>query len=1250
MNRPKTIAVSLGIGFFLSAIVNCQRADAAQRPAQPRAVQRYIQTVWTTEDGLPQNSVTAILQTRDGYLWLGTFGGLARFDGVKFTVFTAAHSSGLKDNRILALYEDRQGAVWIGTETGGASRYKQGTFTAFTIQHGLPDNRVTAFCEDRDGGLWIATYGGVARLHDGQFQTYTTADGLPINAAKDISADPHGTIWVGTSRGLARLENGAFIMYLKQDGLFDDQVSFIRAGRDASLWVGTEHGLTQLTNGVVSASVRVRLPRDVWQEADGSLWIASWDEGVLRWDGQTLAAFTNDSGLPTNKVRAIFKDREGTLWVGTSGGGLVGWKQKRVMSYTTQDGLANDDTYPIIEDREGAMWIGSIGGLTRLQKGTATLFGLAEGLSGAAVWSLCEDRAGTLWVGRLGQPSLCRLIGGKLTCFSETHGWEPAPVFSIYQDRQGMVWVGAGSNKGLARFDGSTFRFYRTADGLVDGEVRFITQAQDGAFWIGATNGLSRFKDETFTNYTTQDGLSHNSVRVVREDADGTLWIGTYGGGLNRFKQGRFFHYTTANGLFDDVVSWILEDDRGNFWMSGNRGIFRVSRKELNDFADGRTAAFTCIAYGVADGMPSSECNGGGQPGGWRSRDGRLWFPTIKGVVVIDPRQMNDLPPPVHVEQMLIDKTPMRLWQQIEAPPGHGDLEIHYTALSFVAPEKMRFRYRLEGYDHGWIEAGSRRVAYYTNVPPGQYQFRVLAMNNDGVWNETGAVVAFRLLPHFYQTRWFFLLIGAGLILIGWSGYRWRVQHLQRRTRQLEKKVAERTAEVVEQKEQLARANTQLERANENMLSIFNQWRSGVMTTDEQERITFLSQTGERLFDLSHTETLGAVWDHVVPLSPSDIARLKALVQRPPQLRSKLLLHVDSDAGQQYWMEIEVQDDPRDPRRKIFFLYDVSEIYDLRQLLDDKAKFHDLVGESAAMQLVYRQIRDLAKVDTTVLIQGETGTGKELVARAIHYFSSRKSRPFIAVNCAGLTESLVSSQLFGHKRGSFTGAVADQKGVFESAEGGTLFLDEIGDMPMSVQTNLLRVLQEREITRVGESVPRKIDVRVVAATHRNLDQSMAEGRFRQDLLYRLRVAEIHLPPLRERRRDIPLLVAWFLGQFRRDTETAPQEVSQEAMQKLINYEWPGNVRELKSAIEAAAIRSAGPVIQLEDLPAHISGSVAGPSAPADPLAERQQRVLDALARTGGNRAAAARLLGIGRTTLYLWMHELGIQSEKKKAE
>jgi DNA-binding NtrC family response regulator len=340
-----------------------------------------------------------------------------------------------------------------------------------------------------------------------------------------------------------------------------------------------------------------------------------------------------------------------------------------------------------------------------------------------------------------------------------------------------------------------------------------------------------------------------------------------------------------------------------------------------------------------------------------------------------------------------------------------------------------------------------------------------------------------------------------------------------------------------------------------------------------------------------------------------------------------------------------VQDDPRDARRRLFFFYDVSEMYDLRRLLNEKAKFHDLIGESGAMQIVFKQIRDIARMDSTVLLGGETGTGKELVARAIHYNSPRKDKPFVAVNCAGLTESLLTSQLFGHKRGAFTGAVADQLGVFESANGGTLFLDEIGDIPLSVQTALLRVLQEREITRLGENKPRKVDVRIIAATHRNLTERVAAGQFREDFLYRIRVARINLPPLRERLEDLPLMVAWFLSGFRVRTGRAELEISQEAMEFLLEHSWPGNIRELRSAIEHAVIHTSGPIIQPGDLPPEIFGATVPQHSPEIPALDERQRILQALEQTGGNRMAAARLLGIGRSTLYRKLVSLGITPE-----
>jgi sigma-54 dependent transcriptional regulator, acetoin dehydrogenase operon transcriptional activator AcoR len=440
----------------------------------------------------------------------------------------------------------------------------------------------------------------------------------------------------------------------------------------------------------------------------------------------------------------------------------------------------------------------------------------------------------------------------------------------------------------------------------------------------------------------------------------------------------------------------------------------------------------------------------------------------------------------------------------------------------------------------------------------------------------------------------------------------------------------------------------QVEKSRNDLLSILDELRIGTAMTDEKGHAVFLSAAARQLLGQPEISSGDMPWKDLFGLDPEDTVALQALMQKPPEERVKIPVHRDRTDGRRLWLEVDVKDDPRDRRGKIFFFYDVTDVHDLRRLLDERAQFHDLLGKSKAMQLVYQQIREVARVDSTVLIEGETGTGKELVARAVHSASHRKDKPFVAVNCAGLTESLLSSQLFGHKRGAFTGAIEDHQGLFEAANGGTLLLDEIGDIPMTVQNQLLRVLQEREIVRLGESRPRKIDVRVLAATHRNLSDEVAKGNFRSDLFYRIRVARIGLPLLRARREDIPLLAASFLAQFAAASGKRVTELSHDALGLLAGYHWPGNVRELRSAIEFAVIRCAGAVIPPEDLPPEIlEPPDLEPVISADPLTDEKARFLQALERSRGNRALAARLLGISRATLYRRLADLKISSEEK---
>jgi len=470
---------------------------------------------------------------------------------------------------------------------------------------------------------------------------------------------------------------------------------------------------------------------------------------------------------------------------------------------------------------------------------------------------------------------------------------------------------------------------------------------------------------------------------------------------------------------------------------------------------------------------------------------------------------------------------------------------------------------------------------------------------------------------------------------------------------QLERRVAERTAELGEANSRLSgeigerkAAEASLRRSYDDMLLVLDRMNVGTAIADAEGRITFLSRRAQQLCGKGEA-LLGQRWETLMPFSAADVARLEAMARQPQERRSKVPVHFEAASGRNFWMEIGLQDDPHDSRRRIFVIDDISEVSDLRRLIDAQSRFHGMLGRSEPMRRVYRQIENVAAVDSTVLIEGETGTGKELAAQAIHRAGRRRAGPFVAVNCAGIAESLLASELFGHRRGSFTGAVADRVGLFEAADGGTIFLDEIGDLPLAMQTTLLRVLQEREVTRIGETRPRKIDVRVVGATHHDLGDDVQRQRFRADLLYRLRVARVQLPPLRERGEDVALLAASFLGEVCANSGKHLAAINDEAMRCLLAYEWPGNVRELRSAIEFAVIRCTGPVLTAQDLPPEI---LAEPSAlAAAHLAgvggDEAERFAAALKMAGGNRAAAARLLGISRATFYRHLAQQGRRAE-----
>jgi signal transduction histidine kinase/ligand-binding sensor domain-containing protein/CheY-like chemotaxis protein len=777
-----------------------------------KALTQFTHSAWLMEDGLPQNSVRAIAQTADGYLWLATQAGIVRFDGVRFTVFNTTNTPALTSSNVLALLTARDGSLWIGGY-GGLTRLKGGTFTTYTTRDGLAHDVVYALCEDRQGNLWIGTQGGgLSRWRDGRFTTLSTKDGLSNNFVRAIHEDRRGDLWVGTDGGgLNKWSAAQFTVFRKPQGLSSDIILSIGEDRQGNLWVGTfDGGLSRGRDGrFTTYAAKEGLPSNavyaISEDRDGSLWVGTHGGGLSRWDGARFTSLTTEYGLADGGVRAIREDREGSLWIGTAGGGLHRIKDGTFTTFTTQEGLSSNLVYPVYEDRAGDVWIGTEDrGLNRLSGGRVSTYTTRQGLANDHVWSIEGGRDGSIWLGTGG--GLSRLKNGRFTNVTVREGLSSDMVWALHEGRDGSLWIGT-SGGGLNRLKEGRVDVFTARDGLPDTSVRAIQEDAAGTLWIGTSNGgVARLSQGRFTTVTAKDGLSSNVVRSLYIDQQGTVWIGTLGG-LNRLKNGRITAYLTQHGLFDDGIWLILEDGQSNLWMSSPRGIFRVSKQDLNDFADGRITSIASVAYDKADGLKSSQGVGGSQPVGWKSRDGRLWFSTFQGVTVVDPQRMstNALPPPVVIEEILVDGEALAADSRV--PAGREKFEFHYTGLSLLAPERVRFKYMLEGVDRQWIDAGTRRVAYYTNIPPGDYRFRVLASNNDGVWNETGAARRFSLAPYFHQTYLFAALCaGAALMLVG-SVYLLRVRHLTSRQAELEKTVDERTRQLQDAKAAAEAAN-----------------------------------------------------------------------------------------------------------------------------------------------------------------------------------------------------------------------------------------------------------------------------------------------------------------------------------------------------------------------------------------------------------------------------------------------------------
>lgn len=751
------------------------------------ALAQYRFDNWTTEQGLPQNTVPAITQTRDGYLWVGTYNGLARFDGVRFTAYDKSNNKAFSNSRVSDLYEDAAGALWVGIVEGGVLRYQNGVFTSFTREQGLPNNNTLMGMRSSPGKTpLIFTDAGAVWWRDGGFVPYEVS-GTPNEIQMYVGRS--GTHWLVDKLGLHARKDGQNTDYTIPVELGSLSSLKFNEDRSGALWLGGErHGVFKVKNGsMTDYSQRLKLSAGavitrILEDADGSLWFGTINTGLIHFregEQDEVSVYTMANGLSSNGIVGLFQDRENTLWIGTDGGGLNRMTRRFITSYSAAQGLAGNVVHSVLEDQAGNIWAATQAGLSRITNGVVTNYpsGRAPQNLPLQPQSLQIDHTGRLWIG--GWNGLCTFNNGVFSM-----AIPGLNVHAMLEDRQGNFWI--GTHNGLIKYKDGVQTLYQVKDGLPNDIIRVIQEDRNGALWFGTEGGLVKFESGRFTVFTTRNGLANDHVWSIYEDTGGVLWLGTFDAGLMRLKDGRFTSYTMEHGMYNNGVFQILEDERGNLWMSCYRGLYSVRKQQLDDFAAGRVATITSTAFGKADGMLTPDCNGSRQPSGIKSRDGKLWFTTVKGLAVVTPNEAtsNPLPPSVQIEEIRIDNKQIDSLvgggRGIQMLPGQYNLEIHYTGISFMKAEQIRFRYKLIGQDQDWVDAGTRRAVNYSYLPPGGYTFQVLAANSDGVWNDAGASLRIVVVPPFYSTWWFLGLIGlsvAGLVTLI---YRLRVAQLRK--------------------------------------------------------------------------------------------------------------------------------------------------------------------------------------------------------------------------------------------------------------------------------------------------------------------------------------------------------------------------------------------------------------------------------------------------------------------------------------
>jgi ligand-binding sensor domain-containing protein len=759
----------------------------------PDPDQEFAIEIWLTEHGMPQNSVTALLQTRAGYIWASTYSGIAQFDGERFKVFDSSTVEGLTNSRITSLFEDTQGDIWIGHDTGDVTRFSQGKFHPALLTNRVPST-VSGLSADAAGDVWaVFARGEAIRIRDNLLIQPPEDLADQPSAVPQIDIDPEGRLLVARNGYIARLAENGYQM-LKFAG--EEQRPYyarLATARAGGLWMLGMGRIRRWGNNQWQGEPLAFPEGDasvvtVKETTSGRLLVGTLGHGLFIHDRALGWMNLNRSnGLPQDWIRSMIEDREHNIWIGTSGG-LVLLRPRKVVMQSPPDQWQGRPVEAITQAHDGAIWATTEGaGIYRLAGNSWSHFGAEAGLENSFVWSVIEDSRSNIWAGTWGG-GLFRSDGTNFVRqFDLAERGEP--VTALMEFPAGTIWIGTAV--GLIRWDGKQLERFASLGGAAAGDVRALAVGREGEIWIGTQgSGLGRFKDGKLQTFRREQGLPRDFILSLYQDADGTLWIGTLDRGICRYRGGRFDTISMTHGLPNNVIGHMEDDGLGNLWFNSQKGLFRVSKNDLHNCADGRSRALSPLVYGKAEGLTTLAGSSGFTPSGFRSPDGRFWFPTARGIAVVNPKAVttNQVPPSVWIEEISVDnqraeirtKAPAnrkrsnarQTTRWIELKPGRRQLEIMFTGISFTSPERVRFKYRLESVDAEWTVAETRRPVTYSFLPPAHYTFRVIACNSDGLWNEIGDSVEIVVLPHVWQTWWFkTVLVLAGLAAVGIGVY-----------------------------------------------------------------------------------------------------------------------------------------------------------------------------------------------------------------------------------------------------------------------------------------------------------------------------------------------------------------------------------------------------------------------------------------------------------------------------------------------